>query len=488
MPSARERRRIAVIGAGMGGLAAAIDLARRGAAVTLLERASTPGGKMRRVSVATSVSTADPRCSRCVGCSMACCAMQARGSRTCSNWCQWTSSPAMPGATAVDSICTPISSGPPLRLQNSRVRARPKGTVASACAAGRSTRRSSGPSSTGTDLHRSNSRDASGSGASMSCWACDRGNGCGRPSANSSGLTPAAAVRPLRDVLRLVAPQRAGDADARRPRRAGGSLARPGRHARSCARAGGRGRRHGAEMRYGAHVAEIIVTGGRAAGVVLTNGERIDAEASSSTAIAGRWPAVILARRSRRRCLSRGVRRARFQRSRGACRRRLADSLWSITTFSLPRTTRANSQRSSVVAASRKRRPSMSAPRTVSATEVIDRPERLLVLVNAPADGDVAPISTQALADIERRTFRPDVEVRPGGRARDWRGRDRSVGVRRVVSRHGRRAVRSRNARPFCDFLATGITQPRTGAVSCGRFGASRAGRAHGHAFGQARR
>jgi 1-hydroxycarotenoid 3,4-desaturase len=37
-----------VIGAGAGGLAAAIDLGRRGAAVTLLERAAKPGGKLRQ--------------------------------------------------------------------------------------------------------------------------------------------------------------------------------------------------------------------------------------------------------------------------------------------------------------------------------------------------------------------------------------------------------------------------------------------------------
>ena len=36
-----------VIGAGAGGLAAAIDLARQGAAVTLLEKNSAPGGKIR---------------------------------------------------------------------------------------------------------------------------------------------------------------------------------------------------------------------------------------------------------------------------------------------------------------------------------------------------------------------------------------------------------------------------------------------------------
>ncbi len=43
--------KVIVIGAGMGGLAAATDLARRGAEVTVLERAATPGGKARHVMV-----------------------------------------------------------------------------------------------------------------------------------------------------------------------------------------------------------------------------------------------------------------------------------------------------------------------------------------------------------------------------------------------------------------------------------------------------
>jgi len=45
------RRRVVVIGAGIGGLTAAIELARQGLEVVILERGPAPGGKMREVQV-----------------------------------------------------------------------------------------------------------------------------------------------------------------------------------------------------------------------------------------------------------------------------------------------------------------------------------------------------------------------------------------------------------------------------------------------------
>ncbi|MDO9707317.1 1-hydroxycarotenoid 3,4-desaturase CrtD [Paracraurococcus lichenis] len=44
-------RRVVVIGAGVGGLAAALDLAARGREVLVLERAAAPGGKMRQIAI-----------------------------------------------------------------------------------------------------------------------------------------------------------------------------------------------------------------------------------------------------------------------------------------------------------------------------------------------------------------------------------------------------------------------------------------------------
>lgn len=55
-----SQERVVVIGAGVGGLAAAIDLAAKGLAVTVLERANQPGGKLRRIAVGDTSIDAGP--------------------------------------------------------------------------------------------------------------------------------------------------------------------------------------------------------------------------------------------------------------------------------------------------------------------------------------------------------------------------------------------------------------------------------------------
>lgn len=56
----RAKHRVLIIGAGVGGLAAAIELAARGLEVELFERAPAPGGKMREVRVGESRLDAGP--------------------------------------------------------------------------------------------------------------------------------------------------------------------------------------------------------------------------------------------------------------------------------------------------------------------------------------------------------------------------------------------------------------------------------------------
>lgn len=55
-----DAHRVVVVGAGVGGLVAALQLACRGCQVTLVERAAAPGGKMRRVDVAGAALDAGP--------------------------------------------------------------------------------------------------------------------------------------------------------------------------------------------------------------------------------------------------------------------------------------------------------------------------------------------------------------------------------------------------------------------------------------------
>ncbi len=62
--------RVVVIGAGMGGLVSALQLAQQGLSVTVVDKSDQVGGKMRQV-LANGVGVeSGPRCSPCVGCSI----------------------------------------------------------------------------------------------------------------------------------------------------------------------------------------------------------------------------------------------------------------------------------------------------------------------------------------------------------------------------------------------------------------------------------
>jgi|ADGO01.1.fsa_nt_gi UDP-galactopyranose mutase (EC 5.4.99.9) len=58
---------VIIVGAGLGGLAAAIRLAAQGRRVTVLEKNERPGGKLNLVRERATPSTPGHRCSRCPG-------------------------------------------------------------------------------------------------------------------------------------------------------------------------------------------------------------------------------------------------------------------------------------------------------------------------------------------------------------------------------------------------------------------------------------
>ena len=99
--------RIAVVGAGVGGLAAAIELAHAGHAVTVLEQGDAPGGKCARVVRGDFRWDAGPSLLTMPYVFQALFAATGRRSRMSSSCCASSRSRATPSPTAVRSSCPP---------------------------------------------------------------------------------------------------------------------------------------------------------------------------------------------------------------------------------------------------------------------------------------------------------------------------------------------------------------------------------------------
>ena len=314
------RRVSSSIGAGIGGLVAALRAGRAGASTSRWSSgAAAPGGKMREVAVGGAGDRRRPdRVHHARG---------VRGDlRRRRATCRSRPRHAAPGRASGAPCLARRRPARPVRRRRAlgrghrRLRRRGRGAPLPRLlrrGAPRSTRRSSGPSSAPaeaqparTDRRRRPWRARRSPGASRRSRRCGRrSGGCfPRPA-------PAAAVRPLRDLLRLVAVRGARHADAGRACRAGRRVAGRGRHAPSSRRPWpSSAQRSGASLPLRpAAVRSIVPSGARAAGVRLATGERIAADAvvfNADVAALGAdcsapaWPAPCAARAGPTRSLS----------------------------------------------------------------------------------------------------------------------------------------------------------------------------------------
>lgn len=166
-------------------------------------------------------------------------------------------------------------------------------------------------------------------------------------------------------------------------------------------------RRHGAAFRYGAAARAVLVEGGRAAGVALEDGERLGADAVVVNAdvaaiAAGRLGAAVAAAAP----------------AVPADRRSLSAVTWNLVArtrgFPLVRHNVffSDDYRAEFDDIFRRRRLPVAPTVYVCAQDrpdgdgdPPDGPERLLCLINAPAIGDTHPFDPTETAECERRTF-----------------------------------------------------------------------------------
>ena len=396
--------RIVVIGAGIGGLVAALELAARGLSVTVLERAAAPGGKMREVAVGGARIDAGPTVFTM----------------------RWVFEAifAAAGAALADHLALAPLEVLARHAWNERDRL-----------------------DLFTDIDRSADAIGDLAGAAEARGYrrfCERARriydtlkgpfmSAQRPTALS--LTAAAGLRDMTRIMPFTTMWRALGEDFRDPRlrqlfgryatycgsspflapatlmliahveRDGVWLVEGGMHrvAQTLARLA---EARGAAFRYEAEVAEIVASGGRACGVRLADGERLEADAVLANADVAALAAGLL-----------GDAAARAVPATPHRERSLSAVTWAAVAategFPLLRHNVFFSDDYAAEFADLFRHARLPRAPTVyvcaqdrvDAGATPDGPERLLCLVNAPPTGDARPFTATEIAQCEERTF-----------------------------------------------------------------------------------
>ena len=265
---------VIVIGAGAGGLAAAIDLARRGLAVTVLEKAAYPGGKIR-IDDAGIDSGPTVLTMRWVFDTLFADAGTTLDDHLTLHPADLLARHAWSQTETLDLFADIDRSADAIAALSGRAEA--EAFRAFCDRAQRVYRTLEAPVHARPETHRPLPRHRHQPHRHARHLALRHTMAGARQAFPRPQAAPV--VRPLRHLQRIIALPGPRHADADRPRRAAGRLARPGRHGPVGA---GHVRRGHQPRRYRAAtlaVAQITTTGKGATGVVLASGERIEADA-----------------------------------------------------------------------------------------------------------------------------------------------------------------------------------------------------------------
>jgi 1-hydroxycarotenoid 3,4-desaturase len=389
--------RTIIVGAGVGGLSAALALAAQGHAVTVLERAAAPGGKMRVVEAGGAAIDSGPTVftMRWVFDELFGEAGERLEDHLALRPLEVLARHAWSASERLDLFADPARSEMPSASSPGQQK-----RAASAIfppARGASTRLWSAPSSARSGPRPSPSSPVPAPSGSWASGASRPSRPCGRRSASIS------AIRDFRQLFGRYATY-TGSSPYLAPatlmliahvEQAGVWTVEGGMH-RVARALEGVAAAHGARFRYGAHVAEILVERGRAAGVRLADGERIAGDAvmlnADAAALAGGLFGVPASRAAERanpadRSLS-AVTWSMLAEAEGfpLVRHSVFFSRDYAAEFDRILAQRRLPEEPTVYVCAQDRNDEGTAP---------GGPERLLVLVNAPPTGDRAEMETE---------------------------------------------------------------------------------------------